>query len=66
MNLLISCCEYVIQTLLFLLFKKAIQLNPYDTSFYRNLALAYHQQGKKSEAEAVMEQMKWLAGRKNK
>jgi hypothetical protein len=46
------------------LFKKAIQLNPYDTSFYRNLALAYRQQGQKSEAEAVMEQVKWLSGTK--
>jgi hypothetical protein len=46
------------------LFKKAIQLNPYDASFYRNLALAYRQEGKYSAAQAVMEQVKWLAGKK--
>ncbi len=46
------------------LFKEAIRLTPENVSFYRNLALAYSQQGKKAEAAAVMEQVKWLSGRK--
>jgi hypothetical protein len=40
--------------------KFAIRLNPGNASFYRNLALAYSQQGKKEEAAAVMEQVNWL------
>ncbi|MDD2903409.1 MAG: tetratricopeptide repeat protein [Syntrophales bacterium] len=46
------------------LFKEAIKLTPGNVSFYRNLALAYEQEGKKAEAAAVMEQVKWLSGKK--
>jgi len=46
------------------LFEAAIRLTPGNVSYYRNLALAYSQQGKKSEAEGVQEHIKWLTGHK--
>jgi hypothetical protein len=48
------------------LFKKAIQLNPHEASFYRNVSLAYRQLGKTAEAQAVLDQIRWLSGRKDK
>jgi protein O-mannosyl-transferase len=44
------------------LFKKAIQLTPSNPSYHRNMALAYLKQGKQAEAEAIMENLKWLMG----
>ena len=44
-------------------FQLAVRLNPTNASFHRNLDLAYSQQGKKAEAEAVLEQVKWLTGK---